>query len=47
MRNSAKSIIAIIGLAFLVTACQGHYNPRSHVDDTPAKPGHVKQKYYH
>jgi hypothetical protein len=47
MRYSAKSIIAVIGFTILVSACQGHYNPRLHVDEAPAKPGHVKQKYYH
>ena len=47
MHHSAKSIIAVISLAILMSACQGHYNPRLHVDETPAKPGHVKQKYYH
>jgi hypothetical protein len=47
MRNPAKPIIAIIGIEFLMTADQGHYNPRSHVHESPAKPGHMKQKHYH
>jgi len=47
MRYSAKSIIAVIGFTILVSAFQGYYNPRLHVDETPAKPGHVKKKYYH
>lgn len=33
-------------LALFLTACQGHYNPRLHVDDAPPPPGHVKQYYY-
>ena len=47
MRYSAKSMIAVISLAILMSACPGHYNPRMHVHETPAKPIHVKQKYYH
>ena len=46
-RYSAKLIIAVIGFTILVGACQGNYNPRLHVDEALAKPGHVKQKYYH
>lgn len=51
MRNlqlcSPKSMFVLIGLAVLASACQGHYNPRVHVDEIPAKPGHVQHKYYH
>ena len=43
MRYSAKSIIAVIGFTILVSACQGHYNPRLHFNKALAKPGHVKQ----
>jgi hypothetical protein len=46
MCYTAKSIIAVTGSTILVSACQGHYNPRLHVDEAPAKLGHVKQKYY-
>lgn len=35
---------AILGL--FLAACQGHYNPRLHVDDTPPPPGQVKQHWY-
>lgn len=42
-----KAAAALLSLAFLTAACQGHYNPRAHIDETPAAPGQVKTKYYH
>tara|TARA_Y100001934_G_scaffold279903_1_gene385059 strand:- start:1386 stop:1532 length:147 start_codon:yes stop_codon:yes gene_type:complete len=42
-----SSMIVVLGTAFLISACQGHYNPRKHIDETPAPPGQVKSKYYH
>jgi hypothetical protein len=47
MCGPTKSIIVIIGLSFLTTAHQRHYNSRSLVDGFPEKSGHVKQNYYH
>ncbi len=44
---SVKAAAALLSLAFLTAACQGHYNPRAHIDETPAAPGQVKTKYYH
>ena len=42
-----KPMIVVVTAAFLFGACQGHYNPRKHIDETPAQLGHVKSKYYH
>ncbi len=42
-----KQMFALLCVAFLFGACQGHYNPKKHIDETPARPGHVKTKYYH
>jgi len=40
-------MIVVVGAAFLFGGCQGHYNPRKHIDETTAQPVHVKSKYYH
>ena len=47
LRIPIKLMIAAFALAFAAAACQGHYNPRAHIDDVPAEPGFVKKNYYH
>ena len=47
LSRTAKVTVTGAVLALFLTACQGHYNPRLHVDDTPPPPGHVKQQWYH
>ena len=44
---AVKATVLGAALALLLAACQGHYNPRLHVDETKPAPGHVKTKYYH
>lgn len=46
-KKITEPMIAVLGAAFLFGACQGHYNPRKHIDETPTQPGQVKSKYYH
>lgn len=47
LRVPTKFIIAAFALTVVATACQGHYNPRVHIDEVPAEPGMIKKKYYH
>ena len=47
LRIPTEFMIAAFVLVFVAAACQGHSNPRAHIDDVPAEPGLVKKKYYH
>ena len=47
LRIPTNFMIAAFALAFVAAPCQGHYNPRAHIDKVPAESGLVKKKYYH